>query len=87
MTAKEKAKELVKNCITILQKTDSCLNEKCESVISCQHSWYACEGWLKYAKEFALIACEEAIGAIPFDMPYSQDKVFWEDVKDEIKKL
>jgi hypothetical protein len=51
---KEKAKELVHTYINLLKQTDTCLSEKCENTLSCQHSWYYCEGWLSYAKQCAV---------------------------------
>lgn len=91
MNAKQKASELIKKYVEILQKTDSCLNEKCENVISCQHSWYACEGWLKYAKQLAILSVEnimdehntyyDTVGENLARIKYA----FWKDVKTEIE--
>jgi len=90
MAPKEKAEELVKKYVYLLRKTDSCLAEKCENTIICQHSWYACEGWLSYAKECATFTVDEIIKE--FGTYYKvniNDKyvLYWEEVKQEIEKL
>lgn len=97
MTPQEKAKELVSNYIRIFQKTDSCFGE-CKSSINCQLSWYACEEWLKYAKECALITVDEILDVAPvfydnINIHASEKKAnetsyeYWIDVKQEIEKL
>jgi hypothetical protein len=86
---KEKAEELVKQYLELLKKTDTCLAENCKNTLVCQHSWYACEGWLSYAKKSALIAVDEIINAIVIiDLTSAENQfIYWEEVKQEIEKL
>jgi len=91
LTPKQKAEELVSEYVLLLQETDSCLGVHCESAISCQHSWYSCEGWLRYAKKSAIIAVDELIRCLPtFDNKNFFNEgasEYWEEVKKEIDLL
>jgi hypothetical protein len=88
MTAKDKALQLVTEYYNVVKHSDECLNiEGCPNVISCQLSKYACEGWLKYAKDSALIHANAFMNEYKGDGEFWESFKFWDAVIIEINEI
>lgn len=81
---KAKGDELIKKFVDKFRESDTCFGD-CENSVSCQHSWYSCESWLKYATESAIIAVEEIIKVADSDYSYSVNTLEGEKFVNQIE--